>query len=974
MFPHRGTLAAELLGVLLAYDGEWFAPGELVPTLRACPTWQQYLADFDTDRGQAAAVGRYLNEQGLTKSGHHRTRGSLYSSQATLVRLQELLEQFRRERQEQFAAQPGAGPGGDGSDDAPTPGGEAVLVMAAQAGADGPAPFGPDRRAGASAVLTPEAAATPDADDEPQRRRDDRRDDRRAGAARPAPVIGWRRRATDLSRSPRKPQAAAPAVALPPPPHYTAPAPPPAPPPAAGLPPVWVGGGSSLGAYAYPGGLAPFPGMAEFGAAASPDEAGLPLAFYWTQIRRHLYKILLASILVTTLTGVYMMKVPKRYDSVVTLRMDFKAPAIQADANNNPAFDPTTLINTEVMDVTQRGVILDAIHNAHLDQDPHLLQQIPGGGSPTPTPQDPDARNDALVDLIANQTTAHSPSDTHNINIHFQSLDPNTSATVANALAQALIYHEFQTRQQEQNDLLQFMTQQFGDVKARMEREQAALTLYQHQNNLLNPDGQGNLETSTLNTLNSSFLAAQAVLTKYQAEEQILKTGAVTDALLATDDGQVLRPSYDAWRAAQLKFDQIQATRGAANPEYLAAQNAVATTHAQLATAIQSVENQIHSQYLRAQDQQRLVAQQLAAARRSAQAFNDKAIDYDTQKRDLDADQKLYDTLQSQIKQQQLTSSLSSSGLRVTNVAIPDSDPVYPRVRYTVMLALLFSLFGGCALAVLSGYLDRSFTSPDGVEQYLRIPLLGALPELGSKEKQLELADDPPEGSEPRPPRSPFAESILMLRTAVLYAAPHGLRTLSVTSAQPQEGKSVILANLGIALALHGAKVLIVDGDIRRPSQHRLFEIPNQAGLSNLLRQTSPLEDCFRATTVEKLYLMPAGTAVANPSELIATMLSQVLAPLTGEFDYVLVDSPPVLGFADAVSIATAVEATLLVTRAGKTPREMVQAALHPLQRVRARVLGVILNHVSSSMSPYYSYFRDHYARYSAGREGEARS
>lgn len=935
MYPHRGTLAAELLGVLLAYTGEWFSPGELVPTLRACPTWRDYLAEFESERGQPAAVGRYLNELGLSKSGHHRSRGSLYSTPAALARLQELLEQFRQQRGEPAAA---SAPGAEG----------AVAVMAAAAASGGVTEAG----------VAPAAEAPAEtANDELRRRRGDDRPTRHAGG-RALPVIGWRRRATDLSRSPRRGAAA---EGL----------------PVAGSgvvpPPVWVGGGSTPAAVPYPGAMVAYPGMAEIGAPPPAEAAGLPLAFYWTQIRRHLYKIGLGVVLVTAAVGAYTLRVPKRYESVVTLRMDFKAPAIQADATNNPGFDPVTLIHTEVTDVTQRGVILDAIHNGHLDQDANLMRQLPPAAAATPTLADPDARNDALVDLIASQASAVSPEDTHNIDIHFQSLDPNTSATVANALAQALIYHEFETRQHEQNDLLQFMTQQFGDVKARMEREQAALTQYQHDNNLLNPDGQTSLESNTLNTLNGSFLAAQSDLTKYRAEQNSLKSGQVTDALLASDDGQALRPAYDAWQAAELKFQQTQTTRAANNPEYQAAQTAVVSTRAQLDAAIASVRNQIAAQLQRAQDQEQMVAKQLAAARTAAQAFNDKAIDYDAQKRDLDADQKLYDDLQGQIKQQQLTSSLSSSGLRVTNVAIPNPSPVYPRVRYNVILALMFSLFAGCALAVLSGYFDRSFTSPEGVEQYLRVPLLGALPALGHKDKLLELADEPlanPGGM----PRSAFAESILMLRTAVLYAAPRGLRTLSITSAQPQEGKSLILANLATALALHGAKVLLVDGDIRRPSQHRLFELPNQVGLSNLLRQTASLEECFRSTAVEKLYLMPAGPAVANPSELVATMLAQVLAPLTGEFDYVLLDSPPVLGFADAVSISTAVEATLLVTRAGRTPREMVQASLQPLQRVRTRVLGVVLNQVNSSMSPYYSYFRDHYSHYYGNREAEAES
>jgi capsular exopolysaccharide synthesis family protein len=600
------------------------------------------------------------------------------------------------------------------------------------------------------------------------------------------------------------------------------------------------------------------------------------------------------------------------------------------------------------------------------------------GVSPTPVPttDNPNALNDRLVAMIASHTAAISPTNTNNINITYRSLDPATSANVANAMAAALISHEFQTRQQEQDDSLKFMNQQFQDVQVRMEAEQEELTAYQHKNNILNPDNQSSLETSTLGILNTNYINAQAQLAKYQAEENVLgKGGEPTDALLSSDDGAVLRPTYDAWRAAELKFTQVKATRGPANPEYQAAEQAVNAAHAQLEQAMASVKAQIDLQYQRAKDLTALIGKQLATARASAQAFNDKAIDYNTLNRNLEADQKLYDSLLAQIKQQQLSSTVSSSNLRITNQATPNPAPVYPNVPRNAVLALMFSLFFGCGLAILVGYFDRSFTSPEGVEQYLRIPLLAALPAFSSKSNPIELAEHATEagedGAEPSKgaQRSPFAESVLMLRTALLYAAPHGFRTLSVTSAEPQEGKSVVMATLAISLALHGSKVLLIDGDIRRPIQHRMFEVSNQVGLSSLLRQAAPLETCFRATTVEKLYLMPAGPAVPNPSELIATMLPQVLAPLAAEFDYVLVDSPPVLGFADAVSIATTVEGTILIARAGKTPRELVQAALQPLQRVRARVLGLVLNQVSSSLNPYYSYYRNHYNRYYEAQE-----
>ena len=711
------------------------------------------------------------------------------------------------------------------------------------------------------------------------------------------------------------------------------------------------------------GGLSPYlDPMDGFGASA---EAGLPLAFYWNQIRRHLYKILLAAAAVTVLVGIYTLRIPKLYQAVATLRMDFETPQMIAYASSTPAFDPTTLIQTEIADVGTRAVILDAIRADHLDLDPNLQREIGVSGGAAPTLANPNALDNSLVGLIASHVTAVSPNNTNNINISYRSLNPATSAVVANALGDALIRHEFQTRQQEQNDQLSFMQRQFQDVQARVEKEQAALLQYQHANNILNPSGQDSLETATVSALNSSYLTAQATLTRYQAEVNVLDSGHPTDALLASDDGQALRPAYQAWQTAEAHFEQVAATRGPANPAYIAAQQALAAARQQLEQATTSVQHQIEIQFQRARDQERLIAQQLAAAKASDQAFNDKAIEYATQKQSVDADQKLYNSLLAQIKQQQLSASMSSSSLRVTNRATPDPVPVYPSVRKNVVLALLFSLFFGCGLAVLAGYLDRSFTSPEAVEQYLRVPVLGALPVIPGEVNPIELAEQAPAGEGGKVgPRSAFAESILMLRTALLYAAPHGASTFSVTSAQPQEGKSLILANLAISMALHGAKVLVVDADIRRPTQHRIFDLPNQTGLSSVLRQLSPLEEGFRATTVENLYVMTAGPAVPNPSELIATMLSQVLAPLTAEFDYVLVDAPPVLGFADAISVATAVEGTILVARAGKTPREQLQSALRPLQRVRARVLGVVLNQVSKSLNPYYAYYSKHYAEY----------
>lgn len=205
----------------------------------------------------------------------------------------------------------------------------------------------------------------------------------------------------------------------------------------------------------------------------------------------------------------------------------------------------------------------------------------------------------------------------------------------------------------------------------------------------------------------------------------------------------------------------------------------------------------------------------------------------------------------------------------------------------------------------------------------------------------------------------------MTLRTAVLFSSPERIRTFCMTSSQPQEGKSSIAANLATALALHGAKVLLIDADIRRPSVHRIFDCPNRAGLSSVLRQSATLDEVILPSRVDNLMLMPAGPAVPAGAELLSTGLSSVLEPLKSEFDYILIDCPALLGFADALAVALVVDGVLMVARAGKTPREEVRAAVQQLRRVRANILGLILNGVSSALSPQYAYYHrnDYYRR-----------
>lgn len=207
-------------------------------------------------------------------------------------------------------------------------------------------------------------------------------------------------------------------------------------------------------------------------------------------------------------------------------------------------------------------------------------------------------------------------------------------------------------------------------------------------------------------------------------------------------------------------------------------------------------------------------------------------------------------------------------------------------------------------------------------------------------------------------PKSPISEAYRVLRTNIQFSAvDQEMQVLTVTSAQPKEGKTTTVANLAVAYAQEGKRVLMIDADLRQPMLHRIFIRPNEHGLTNILAQRSKIEDECIATDVENLYLLPAGVKPPNPAELLSTKrMSSLLDQLRQQFDIVLIDTPPSLPFTDALVVASGSDGVLLVVCAGKSKRELVRKCKANLQHVKANVLGVVLNNQGRVQSKYYRY------------------
>ncbi len=363
-----------------------------------------------------------------------------------------------------------------------------------------------------------------------------------------------------------------------------------------------------------------------------------------------------------------------------------------------------------------------------------------------------------------------------------------------------------------------------------------------------------------------------------------------------------------------------------------------------------------------------------------AQGQNQGAVKLGLLKQTIDTNKGFLENLRKQVSGNDVASQGSDNNISVTEIAIPPDTAVSPRRLTTVIAALFLSTLFGMGLALFLEYLDDTIRSTEEIENYLQLPALAAIPNIDSLPKRKLALVGGTEEDEDRSKselllyadsNSALAEAYRQLRTSILLStAGHAPKSLLITSSLPSEGKTTTATNTAISLAQTGAKVLIIDADMRRPRLHQVFNITNGEGLSTLL--SSELSEDLIPKVVKqdagsKLFLLTSGPIPPNPAELIGSeQMSVLLRMLSKQFTHVVIDSPPIASFTDGVLIASMVDGVILVVHAGKSSRQVVRRSRQLLNDIGAKIFGVVLNNVnlrSSDNSYYYQsyYHRDNY-------------
>lgn len=316
----------------------------------------------------------------------------------------------------------------------------------------------------------------------------------------------------------------------------------------------------------------------------------------------------------------------------------------------------------------------------------------------------------------------------------------------------------------------------------------------------------------------------------------------------------------------------------------------------------------------------------------------------------------LYKMLLQKHEEARIQEAMNVGNVRIVEEAVLPEKPVKPKKLQNMLVALVVGLMAGIGVAMFLEYLDDSIQTTDDAEDAVQLTTLGIIPWVRSQESaQLVALTDP---------RSPASEAYRTLRTNIKFlSADSPLRTLTITSAGPEEGKSTTIANLAVSFAQSGKKVLVVDTDMRKPTIHSVFGLPNTDGVSSVLTGERTLDECLRHTGQEGLLVLTCGPLPPNPAELLESQrMLNLIEELKGRFDLVLFDAPPIIAVTDASILASRVDGLLLLLGINKVTRKAARHALQLLGRAKVKVWGSVVRGVRPDNDGYYySYYHRYY-------------
>jgi succinoglycan biosynthesis transport protein ExoP len=684
--------------------------------------------------------------------------------------------------------------------------------------------------------------------------------------------------------------------------------------------------------------------------------------------KSYIWLVLVCTLLGTGAGFIQNATTPKEYRSAANIEIT-QDTADQFRMDTGGGYDSGYIdvakLDTEIAILKSSTLAMATIQSLHLDKNPDFLPL----GSNHAFDLSKIGDRHALIGMFEGGLAAERYGHTNILILSFTARNPELAAVICNTLIDNYVEHNFSQNYAATQQVSDWLQKQLGDLKSRLEASQNHMLTVQKDIGLVGIDQTQSIVLSRLVDISHDVSQAETQRLIAQAKLITLQT-APPDVLPSLSGDSVLVGLKSRMTTLQAEYANLNARYGAKNPRLL-------ENRAELAEVMQSMKVEQGTVIARAQEEvnaathnQEALRGRLEQEKSSAYMGNSKAVEYTLARREYEANRSLYDGLQQRLQEAGIIAGLHSTNIRKIDPADAPDFPSSPRKSVNLTLGLLCGLGLGLLLAFTIEALDTNIKTIFDIEERLGLPMLGVVPQVDSKllspETFVRDATSPVPGAWSR-----LAEAYRSLRTTILLSrAGTPPQVILVSSAKPSEGKTSITTLESIVFALNGARVLLIDSDLRRPSVHLRFRIANKVGLTSVLTGKTPLEEAIvPIAAVPTLHVLPAGPIAPMPAELLGSLqMQRMVEGLRAKYDFILIDTPPVLTVTDAAVLVSISDGVVLVLRYGQASRNVVARASEILLRSGAHLLGVVLNAVDLQSSDYAEYYGRAYNDYYQSR------
>jgi polysaccharide biosynthesis transport protein len=622
-------------------------------------------------------------------------------------------------------------------------------------------------------------------------------------------------------------------------------------------------------------------------------------------------------------------------------------------------------IATEAQKLQTDDLALATIAALHLDQNPEITGKLhPEVRGKVPTqnlePGNSDrltARQNAALRGLRSRLSIRRDPSSRLVVVAFASHDPRLSADVVNTLMKLLVQKNFESRNSAIAESGVWLSRQLDDIREKMERASRALADFGEKTGIADVDPNTNTYSEKMGDLNKQLVQASADRIQY---ESFLAPSRSPDTLPQVRGSQVIQVLTQKRAETEAQLAQARVIYGPNHAEVRKLQNQVDELENTISAQRQEIVSELWTNYRAAKAREQSLSDEVKRATTDLTTLSQ----YEVLKKEAQADRDLYDALYAKVKEAGISAASKSSNIHIVNQARVLDHPTRPHRSMNILAGAMLGLIGGVGLAFAKDRMQDRIHSADDVRESANFPSIAVVPEirpsterfasLGANRAKI-LSLDEVESLMPdcyvlQRPVSPEAEAVHALRTMLFLSDPrHPPRVLAITSPLPREGKTTLATNLAITMAKHG-RTCLVDADMRKPAVGASFHLTSTLGLDDILNGSATLDQVARGSrAVENLTIIPSVCTTQSAIQLLSDgRMKALIARLRDRFDFVVIDTPPILPYADGLAISTHVDGVVLVGRAGQTPRGAITRSMELLERINsAPILNIVLNGIN---------------------------